>query len=137
MQLVRWGSENTAMPTSGGRPVQGALVYAVDDVRDGKVDSTVGQIFERVRPYLWTLILAGVLATRVLLLQCVQAIQQHPLQPVELGFGQPPALQHRMKLAQFGRDAFFFSVHLLPGRVVHLAKYPEHEAARREHQIVD
>ncbi len=42
--------------------LQGALVYAVDDVRDGKVDTTVGQIFERVRPYLWTLILAGVLA---------------------------------------------------------------------------
>ena len=42
--------------------LQGALVYAVEDVRDGKVDTTVGQIFERVRPYLWTLILAGVLA---------------------------------------------------------------------------
>ena len=42
--------------------LQGALVYAVDDVRDGKVDSTVGQILERVRPYLWTLILAGGLA---------------------------------------------------------------------------
>jgi hypothetical protein len=42
--------------------LQGALVYAVEDVRDGKVDTTVGQIFERVRPYLWTLILAGILA---------------------------------------------------------------------------
>jgi hypothetical protein len=42
--------------------LQGALAYAVEDVRDGRVDSTVGQLFERVRPYLWTLILAGLLA---------------------------------------------------------------------------
>jgi hypothetical protein len=42
--------------------LQGALVYAVADVRDGKIDTTVGQVFERVRPYLWTLILAGILA---------------------------------------------------------------------------
>jgi len=42
--------------------LQGALVFAVDDVRDGKVDTTVGQVFERVRPHLGTLILAGILA---------------------------------------------------------------------------
>src|SRR5690242_1756982 len=42
--------------------LQGALVYAVDDVRDGRVDSTVGQLFERVRPQLGTLIAAGLLA---------------------------------------------------------------------------
>lgn len=42
--------------------LQGALVYAVDDVRDGRVDTTLGQVFERVRPYLGTLILAGILA---------------------------------------------------------------------------
>ena len=42
--------------------LQGALVFAVDDVRDGRIDSTVGEIFERVRPYLGTLILAGILA---------------------------------------------------------------------------
>jgi hypothetical protein len=42
--------------------LQGALVYAVDDVRDGRVDTTVGQVFERVRPYLGTLIVAGILA---------------------------------------------------------------------------
>ena len=42
--------------------LQGALVFAVDDVRDGKIDTTVGQVFERVRPFLGTLILAGVLA---------------------------------------------------------------------------
>ena len=42
--------------------LQGALVYAVDDVRDGKIDATVGQVFDRVRPHLGTLILAGILA---------------------------------------------------------------------------
>jgi hypothetical protein len=42
--------------------VQGALVYAVDDVRDGRIDSTIGQLYERVQPYLGTLILAGILA---------------------------------------------------------------------------
>jgi tetrahydromethanopterin S-methyltransferase subunit G len=42
--------------------LQGALVYAVDDVRDGRVDSTVREVFERVRPYVGTLILAGILA---------------------------------------------------------------------------
>ena len=42
--------------------LQGALVFAVDDVRDGKIDTTVGEVFERVRPYLGTLIGAGILA---------------------------------------------------------------------------
>jgi hypothetical protein len=42
--------------------LQGALVYAVEDVRDGRVDSTVQQLFERVRPYLGPLVGAGLLA---------------------------------------------------------------------------
>jgi hypothetical protein len=42
--------------------LQGALVYAVDDVRDGRIDTTIGQVFERVQPYLLTLIGAGLLA---------------------------------------------------------------------------
>ena len=42
--------------------LQGALVYAVDDVRDGRIDSSVGELFERVQPYLGTLILTGILA---------------------------------------------------------------------------
>ncbi|HEY2372506.1 MAG TPA: hypothetical protein VGH82_08140 [Gaiellaceae bacterium] len=42
--------------------LQGALVYAVDDVRDGRIDSTVRQVFDRVRPYVGTLIGAGLLA---------------------------------------------------------------------------
>jgi hypothetical protein len=42
--------------------LQGALVYAVSDVRDGRIDTTVREVFERVRPELGTLILAGILA---------------------------------------------------------------------------
>jgi hypothetical protein len=42
--------------------LQGALVYAVVDVRDGRIDSTVAEVFERVRPQLWELIIAGLLA---------------------------------------------------------------------------
>jgi hypothetical protein len=42
--------------------LQGALVYAVDDVRDGRIDSSIGQLFERVQPYVGTLIGAGILA---------------------------------------------------------------------------
>jgi hypothetical protein len=42
--------------------LQGALVYAVDDVRDGRIDTTVGQVFERVKPQLGTLVVAGLLA---------------------------------------------------------------------------
>jgi hypothetical protein len=42
--------------------LEGALVYAVEDVRDGRIDTTVEQVFERVRPYLGTLIVVGILA---------------------------------------------------------------------------
>jgi hypothetical protein len=42
--------------------LQGALVLAVIDVRDGKIDATVSEVFERVRPQLGTLIVAGLLA---------------------------------------------------------------------------
>lgn len=42
--------------------VQGALVAAVADVRDGKVESTVGDLYDRVRPHLAALIVSGVLA---------------------------------------------------------------------------
>jgi hypothetical protein len=42
--------------------VQGALTLAVDDVRDGRVDTSIGELYTRTRPYLGSLILAGVLA---------------------------------------------------------------------------
>ena len=52
----------TAVSLVGTFWLQGALVFAVDDVRDGRIDTTIGQLFERVRPYLGILILAGILA---------------------------------------------------------------------------
>lgn len=42
--------------------LQGALVEAVRDVRDGKQDLTIGEMFARVRPRLPALIVAGILA---------------------------------------------------------------------------
>jgi hypothetical protein len=42
--------------------LQGALVEAVQDVRDGKQDLSVGELFSRVRPRLPALIVAGILA---------------------------------------------------------------------------
>jgi hypothetical protein len=42
--------------------LQGALVVAVDDVRDGRADLGIGQTLERVQPRLGTLAVAGLLA---------------------------------------------------------------------------
>ena len=42
--------------------LQGALVIAIDDVRDGRADLGVGQTLERVKPRVGTLVLAGLIA---------------------------------------------------------------------------
>jgi hypothetical protein len=42
--------------------VQGALVTAVEDIRDGRSDLSLGETFQRVRPQLGSIVLAGVLA---------------------------------------------------------------------------
>lgn len=42
--------------------VQGALVQAVDDIRDGRADLSLGETFGRVRPQLGSIIVAGLLA---------------------------------------------------------------------------
>ncbi len=42
--------------------VQGALVLAVQDARDGKIDSTIGGLYSRVGPRLPALIAAGIVA---------------------------------------------------------------------------
>ena len=42
--------------------VQGALVRAVEDIRDGKADLSLGQTYERVRPQLPAIIVGGLLA---------------------------------------------------------------------------
>jgi hypothetical protein len=41
--------------------VQGALVLAVDDLRGGPAGLSIGEIFRRVEPRLWTLLGAGLL----------------------------------------------------------------------------
>jgi hypothetical protein len=42
--------------------LQGALVVAIDDVRDGRADLSIGQTLERVQPRLGTLAVAGLIA---------------------------------------------------------------------------
>ena len=42
--------------------VQGALVKAVEDIRDGRADLSLGETFDRVRPQLGSIIVAGLLA---------------------------------------------------------------------------
>ena len=42
--------------------LQGALIEAVSDVRDGRIDTTIGDLFARTRPRLPALIAAGIVA---------------------------------------------------------------------------
>ena len=42
--------------------VQGALVTAVEDIRDGRSDLSLGETFDRVRPQLGSIVVAGLLA---------------------------------------------------------------------------
>lgn len=42
--------------------IQGALIVAIEDVRDGRVDLSLGETLARVRPRITTLTLAGLLA---------------------------------------------------------------------------
>jgi hypothetical protein len=42
--------------------VQGALVRAVEDIRDGRADLSLGETFNRVRPQLGSIVVAGLLA---------------------------------------------------------------------------
>lgn len=41
--------------------LQGALVFAVQDVRDGRFDASTDEILSKVRPFLGTLVVAGLL----------------------------------------------------------------------------
>jgi hypothetical protein len=42
--------------------LQGALVRAVEDVRDGRADLSIGETFQRVRPQLGSVVVGGLLA---------------------------------------------------------------------------
>jgi hypothetical protein len=54
--------------------VQGALVRAVEDVRDGRADLSLGDTFDRVRPQLASIIVGGVLAAVGILIGLVLLI---------------------------------------------------------------
>ena len=43
--------------------LQGTLVEAIADVRDGRADMSIGETYAKARPYIFTLLGAGILAT--------------------------------------------------------------------------
>ena len=51
-----------AIAVIGTTWLQGAFVYAVQDARDGSFDSTIGDVFARVSPAVFPLLVAGLLA---------------------------------------------------------------------------
>jgi hypothetical protein len=57
-----WGAVATAIGLVGYFWVQAALVALVQDVRDGRIDRTVGETYAAVRPRLPAVIAAGVVA---------------------------------------------------------------------------
>jgi hypothetical protein len=57
-----WGLLGLVVTVVGTFWLQGTLVEAVRDVRDGRVDTTIGELYSRTRPRLPALIAAGVLA---------------------------------------------------------------------------
>lgn len=70
--LINSTGERALVPISIGVTIvgvfwlQGALVVVVEDLRDGKVDLSIADVFRRVEPRLWTLIGAGLLAAVVI-----------------------------------------------------------------------
>ena len=60
---VIWALVSVVVGLIGTFLVQGALTLAVDDVRDGRVDTSIGELYARTRPHLGALIIAGVLAS--------------------------------------------------------------------------
>lgn len=52
----------TVISIVGAFWVQGALTQAVDDIRDGRADLSLGETFARVRPRLGAIVVAGLLA---------------------------------------------------------------------------
>src|SRR4051812_3299554 len=60
---VLWALVSVVVSLIGTFLVQGALTLAVDDVRDGRIDTSIGELYARTRPHLGSLIVAGVLAS--------------------------------------------------------------------------
>ena len=59
---VTLGILGFAIAVIGTTWLQGAFVYAVRDARDGSFDSTLGDVFARVSPAVFPLLVAGLLA---------------------------------------------------------------------------
>ena len=57
-----WSALALALSVVGAFWMQGALVEAVSDVRDGRIDTTIGELYARTRPRLPALIAAGIVA---------------------------------------------------------------------------
>jgi hypothetical protein len=57
-----WGLLSVVLGLVGAFWVQGALTFAVDDVRDGRIDNTIGELYRRTQPFLGALVAAGILA---------------------------------------------------------------------------
>ena len=57
-----WSAIALALSVVGAFWMQGALVEAVSDVRDGRIDTTIGEVYARTRPRLPALIAAGIVA---------------------------------------------------------------------------
>jgi hypothetical protein len=62
LAVVFWGLLAAVVSIVGYFWLQGALVEAIADIRDGRADLSVGQVYERVRPRLAALIAAGLVA---------------------------------------------------------------------------
>jgi uncharacterized membrane protein YjfL (UPF0719 family) len=62
LAVVVWSLISLVISIVGYFWVQGALVEAVADIRDGRADLSVGEIYARVRPRLPALIAAGIVA---------------------------------------------------------------------------
>src|SRR3954454_17940337 len=62
---LAWGLVSSVATLVGAFWVQGALVAAIDDVRDGRPDLTIEQLYRRTRPFLGALLVAGVVAAVV------------------------------------------------------------------------
>lgn len=57
-----WSFIAVVLSVVGAFWLQGALIEAVSDVRDGRIHTTIGDLFERTRPRLPALIAAGIVA---------------------------------------------------------------------------
>jgi hypothetical protein len=72
--MVLWGLIGVVLSIVGTFWVQGALTEAVSDVRDGRIDTTIGELYSRTRPRLPALIVAGILAALGIVLGLVLLI---------------------------------------------------------------